>query len=71
MNKPNILWDIFVLWMKISRNSIAVGRKLLSGLRRKKYKQNHMDDAKSFINEIKERDYADAAWVQTAKDRLL
>jgi hypothetical protein len=57
--------------MKISRNSIGAGSKLLSGLRRKKYKENHVDDAKSFADEIKGRDYADVAWVQTATDRLL
>jgi len=55
--------------MKISRNSIAVGSKLLSRLRRKKYRQNHIDDAKSFTDEIKERDYADVAWVRASKDR--
>jgi hypothetical protein len=57
--------------MKISGNSVAAGGKLLSGLRRKKYKQNNVNDAKSFTDEIKERDYADVAWVQTATDRLL
>ena len=55
--------------MKISRNSIAAGSKLLSGLQRKKYKQNCIDDAKSFTDEIKERDYAGVAWVKAAKNR--
>jgi hypothetical protein len=54
--------------MKISRNSIPAGSKLLSGLLRKKYKQNYIDDAKSFTDEIKERDYADVELVKAAKD---
>jgi hypothetical protein len=41
--------------MEFSRNSIASGRKLLSGVRKKKYKQNNLDDAKSIIDYIKER----------------
>jgi hypothetical protein len=55
--------------LEITRNSIAAGSKLLSGLRRKKYKQNHTEDAKNITDEIKERDYVDVAWVQEAKDR--
>ena len=55
--------------MKISINSIAAGSKLLSVLWRKKYKQNHIDDAKSFTGGIKERVYADVAWVKAATGR--
>jgi hypothetical protein len=54
--------------MQISRIPIAAGSKLLSGLRRKEYKENHVDDAKSFTDEIKEIVYADVAWVKAAAD---
>lgn len=41
----------------------------MSGLRRKKYKQNHIDDAKSITDDIRERVYAEVAWVKAATDR--
>jgi len=55
--------------MKSIDISIAAGSKSLSGLRRKKYKLNRIDDAKSITDDIRERVYADVAWVKVATDR--
>jgi hypothetical protein len=53
--------------MEISSNSIASGSKLLSGLRKKKYRENHVDDAKR-ITIILRKVYEDVVWIEAAQD---